>query len=137
MPTPGDFDRVNLGGKSDSSYAQNTNEGVTGEFGTSIPENYPAYEMESPENVPLPGDPPLQFSSRTSGDPRDLLESTRSSVQAHADINLCYGLTQPVSTPGSHPWLRDSLATSGTDEPAGAQPNQVRGVPLQRTPPNK
>ena len=38
MPTPGNFDRVNLGGKSDpGSYAQNTNEGTPGEFGTSIP----------------------------------------------------------------------------------------------------
>jgi hypothetical protein len=135
MPTPGDFDRVNLGGKSDpGSYTQNAND-TGGEFGTSIPSD--PYQLEYPENIPHPSDPPLQFSSCVSGDPRDLLNSTRSGVQAHADINACYGLTQPVSTPGSHPWLRDSLATSGTDEPAGAQPNQVRGVPLQRTPPNK
>jgi hypothetical protein len=66
-----------------------------------------------------------------------LLESTRSGVQAHADLNACYGLTQPIATPGSHPWLRDELATPTTDEPSNAIPNEVRGVPLQRTPPNK
>ena len=136
MPTPGDFDRVNLGGKSDpGSYAQNTNEGTPGEFGTSIPSD--PYQLEYPENNPAPSGEPSQFSSRTSGDPRDLLNSTRSGVQAHADINACYGLTQPVATPGSHPWLRDELATPGTNEPANAVPTPMRGVPIQKQTPNK
>ena len=137
MPTPGDFDRVNLGGKSDpGSYAQNTNEGTPGEFGTSIPSD--PYALEYPENLPTQGPPKeWQVSSDVSGDPKSLLESTRSGVQAHADINACYGLTQPVAPAGSHPWLRDSLATQDTSGPAPAQPNQVRGVPLQRQAPNK
>ena len=137
MPTPGDYDRVNLGGDNVSDYKRKTSEGMTGEFGTTIPADAPAYAFEYPENIPTPGDPPLQFSSDTNGNPDALLNATRSSVQAHTDLNASYGLTQPVSTLGSHAWLRDGLADPGTSEPGNAAPNQVRGVPLQRTPPNK
>lgn len=78
-----------------------------------------------------------QFSSDVNGDPKALLESTRAGIEAHADLNACYGLTQPVATLGSHPWLRDGLATTDTEEAGNAAPNQVRGVPMERMAPNK
>jgi hypothetical protein len=135
MPTPGDHDRVNLGGDNVSDYKRRTSEGVTGEFGTSLPsDTLPEY---GDDLVPTPGNPPLQFSSDINGDPRDLLAQTDAGVKAHADMNLAYGLTQPIATLGSHPWLPDSLADPGTRAPGNAIPNQGRGVPLQRTPPNK
>jgi hypothetical protein len=135
MPTPNDYSRVNLGGKADpSSYSQRTDEGVTGEFGTSLPSD-PLPEFGG-DLVPTPGDSELQFSSDTNGNPEALLAQTQASIKAHAEMNACYGLTQPIATLGSHPWLRDELATPGTSEPANAIPNQVRGVPMQRTSPN-
>ena len=106
MPTPGDFDRVNLGGKSDpGSYAQNTNEGTPGEFGTSIPSD--PYALEYPENLPTQGPPKAMAGQQQCFRAilKICMESTRSGVQAHADINACYGLTQPVAPAGSHPWL--------------------------------
>jgi hypothetical protein len=124
MPTPNDYSRVNF-----------SNSPAPEEYGQVNPSDiYPAMPSEL---VPSPGDPERQFSSDVSGDPRDLLENTRPGIEAHADMNLAYGLTQPVATLGSHAWLRDSLADPGTSEPANAIPNQVRGVPLERTPPNK
>jgi hypothetical protein len=124
MPTPNEFSRIDF---SRGPVSRDASEPEASGFGP-----YPGPDIVPPETRS-----DAQFSSDTSGDPRDLLESTRSGVQAHADINACYGLTQPIATPGSHPWLRDSLADPSTSEPANAQPNQVRGVPLQRTPPNK
>ena len=123
-PTPNEFSRIDF---SRGPVSRDASEPEGSQFGP-----YPSSEL-----VPTPGDPPLQFSSNHSGDPRDLLAKTEAGVKAHAEMNLAYGLTQPVATLGSHPWLRDSLSDPGTSEPANAIPNQVRGVPLQRTPPNK
>ena len=124
MPTPNEFSRIDF---SRGPVSRDASEPEASQFGP-----YPGSEL-----VPTPGDPPLQFSSDTNGNPEALLNSTRSSVQAHADMNACYGLTQPVATLGSHPWLRDSLADPSTSEPGNAIPNQVRGVPLQKLAPNK
>ena len=124
-PTPNEFSRVNF-----------SNSPAPEEYGQVNPSD--TYPAQYPENLPTQGEPKeWQVSSDVSVDPRDLLESTRSGVEAHADINACYGLTEPVAPAGSHPWLRDSLATPDTSGPAPAQPNQVRGVPLQRQAPNK
>src|SRR5271169_1213771 len=98
MPTPNDYSRSDFGGKQDpSSYSQDPSEGVTGEFGATIPKD-PFYVPEYPENIPAPGDAPLQSSSNRSGDPLDLLAQTEASVRAHAEMNLAYGLTQPIAT---------------------------------------
>ena len=122
-PTPNEFSRIDF---SRGPVSRDASEPEVSQFGP-----YPGADIVPPETRS-----DAQFSSNHSGDPRHLLESTRSGVQAHADLNACYGLTQPIATLGSHPWLRDSLADPGTSEP-GNVPNQVRGVPLQRTPPNK
>ena len=124
MPTPNEFSRIDF---SRGPVSRDASEPEASQFGP-----YPGSEL-----IPTPGDPSLQFSSDTSGDPRDLLAQAEAGVKAHAEMNLAYGLTQPIATLGSHPWLRDSVADPGTSEPANAIPNQVRGVPLQRTPPNK
>jgi hypothetical protein len=123
-PTPNEFLRIDF---ARAPRSQDASEPEASNFGP-----YPGADLVPPETRS-----DAQFSSDTSGDPRDLLESTRSGVQAHADINACYGLTQPVATLGSHPWLRDSLADPGTSEPASAAPDRVRGVPMQRQAPNK
>lgn len=65
------------------------------------------------------------------GDPKALLESTRPCIEAHADMNYTYGLCQPVTTLGCHPWLRDSLSTTGEDEPGNAEPASDLKVPFE------
>lgn len=64
------------------------------------------------------------------GDPVKLMESTRAGIQAHADLNEEYGLCQPEATLGCHPWLRDSLATVGEDEPGNAEPVKGQKQPF-------
>ena len=73
-----------------------------------------------------------QFSSDVSGNPEDLLEQTRASVEAHADLNYAYGLCQPTADLGSHPWLRDSLADASEREPGNAEPQQDVKTPFRR-----
>lgn len=70
-----------------------------------------------------------QFSSKMSGDPISLLESTRQSVEAHADLNASYGLLQPVATLGSHPFLRDGLTTPDELAPGNAEPQPGLKIP--------
>jgi hypothetical protein len=123
-PTPNEFSRIDF---SRGPVSRDASEPEASEFGP-----YPGPDIVPPET---PSD--AQFSSNRSGDPRDLLAQTETGVRAHAEMNLAYGLTQPVATLGSHAWLRDSLADPSTSEPGNAIPDEVRGVPLQRTPPNK
>lgn len=73
-----------------------------------------------------------QFSSDKTGDPQALLEQTRGSVEAHAALNYAYGLCQPVADLGSHPWLRDSLATPSEKEPGDAPPETGSDTPFRR-----
>ena len=72
-----------------------------------------------------------QFSSKMSGDPRELLEQTRAGAEAHADLLESYGLCQPVATLGSHPWLRDSLTEPSALEPGNAAPDNQLGTPFR------
>ena len=124
MPTPNEFSRIDF---ARAPRSQDASEPEASNFGP-----YPGADLVPPETRS-----DAQFSSDTSGDPRDLLAQTEAGVKAHADMNLAYGLTQPVATLGSHPWLRDSLADPSPSEPGNAVPNEGRGVPLQRTLPNK
>lgn len=83
--------------------------------------------------MPTPSDPKSapskQFSSDVNGDPEALCNSTRAGISKHAELNEAYGLTQPVATPGSHPWLRDELATPGIEEPGNAVPSRDLEIP--------
>jgi len=135
MPVPGNYDRVDLGGDNTSDYVKRSSEGVTGNFEQARPEAglLPEY---GDNLVPKPIRS-KQFSSDTNGNPEALLNTTREGMRAHADLNQQYGLTQPIANLGSHPWLRDGCATQDTSEPATAVPNQVRGVPMERSAPNK
>jgi hypothetical protein len=130
---PNVFSRVSFGGDNTSDYKTRSSQGQTGNFGQAVGPNGP---KASTNQVPSPS-PSKQFSSDTNGNPNALLAASRPSVDAHASLNECYGLTQPIATPGSHPWLRDSLTNTSTEEAGNAGPNQVRGVPLQRSAPNK
>ena len=65
------------------------------------------------------------------GDPKALLESVKPEIQNNSDLNYIYGLCQPIATLGSHPWLRDSCATTGEDEPGDAQPKSGMKVPFE------
>jgi hypothetical protein len=69
--------------------------------------------------------------SQVNGDPKALLASTKDCVEAHSDLNYIQGLCQPVATLGCHPWLRDSLSTTGEDEPGNAEPAQGLKVPFE------
>jgi hypothetical protein len=130
---PDVFSRVDLGGDNTSDYKARSSQGQTGNFGQAVGPNGPkASTNQVPNSVPS-----KQFSSDTNGRPEALLATTQASIAAHADLNLAYGLTQPVATVGSHPWLRDSCADPTTSEPASAAPDRVRGVPMVRTAPNK
>jgi hypothetical protein len=124
MPTPNEFSRIDF---SRAPASQDASEPEASQFGP-----YPGPDLVPPETRS-----DAQFSSDTNGRPEALLNSTRSSVQAHADLNLAYGLSQPAATLGQHPWLRDSCADPTTAEPGPAEPDKVRGVPMRREAPNK
>jgi hypothetical protein len=63
-----------------------------------------------------------RFSQDKEGDPLRLMEQTRASVNAHADLNASYGLFQPVATIGSHPFLRDELSNPTEIEAGNESP---------------
>ena len=85
--------------------------------------------------MPTPSDPTSgptgQSSSRGSGDPVQLMNSTKAGIKAHADLNEAYGLCQPEATLGSHPWLRDSLADPSELEPGNAEPSIDQKMPFR------
>lgn len=85
--------------------------------------------------MPTPSDPTAgptgQSSSKMSGDPIELLNSTKECIQRHADLNEVYGLCQPAATLGSHPWLRDSLADPSELEPGNAAPSIDQKMPFK------
>jgi hypothetical protein len=112
MPTMNDFSRLDLGDRAGESYTRH-GENRSGNFGQVNPEaTLPDPAADTYPNPFGYGYDPgnRQFSSNVDGDPRALLEETRSGVESHADMNAAYGLFQPVATLGSHPWLRDELA---------------------------
>jgi len=122
MPTPNDF--------SDFRFRPNENQ-RGGDFSPTA-DAPPAPEV-SPgayPNVRNYGFDPMnsqftsrpEFSTEEPSIPEILHESTRASIEAHANLNEAYGLCQPEATLGSHPWLRDSFATPAEDEPGNASP---------------
>lgn len=127
MPTPNEFSRVNFGGDGESSYERRSGQGRTGNFEQARPEAGLLPEYGS-DLVPTPSRSP-QFSSDVNGKPEALLSSTKAGIQAHAELNQCYGLGQPIATLGSHPWLRDECAVTSTDEPANTVPKPNLGIP--------
>jgi hypothetical protein len=122
MPTPNDF--------SDFRFRPNENQ-RGGDFSPAA-DAPPAPEVEAGAypNVRNYGFDPMnsQFTSReefateAQSVPEILLEQTKPSIKAHADLNESYGLRQPEATLGSHPWLRDSLADPSEKEPGNASP---------------
>jgi hypothetical protein len=126
VPTNSEFSDVRFD-KSQSAERQQGNLGVSGEHGydrrpadfaappvtADIYPNIFNYGYDSGNRM---------FSQDKENDPRALLESTRAGVNAHADLNASYGLTQPVATLGSHPFLRDGLANSSEREAGNESP---------------
>ena len=102
------------------SYTQTERQSVSGEYGQSDGITNPLYPGNNmvPDNVPS-----KQFSSKMSGDPKELLQSARSGVDAHADLMAAYGYNQPMATMGSHPWLRDELTVTSEREPGNQMPS--------------
>jgi hypothetical protein len=74
-----------------------------------------------------------EFATEEPSIPELLHESTRASVEAHADLNEAYGLCQPEATLGCHPWLRDELAEPSPAEPGNAEPYAAAKVPFNET----
>jgi hypothetical protein len=136
MPTGNDYSDLRLD-KSQSVERQENNLGVSGEYGY---DRRPAdFETPTPTSGVYPDVFPYsydannsQFSQDKEGDPVRLMEQTRASIQKHADLNYAYGLCQPVADLGSHPWLRDSLATPGEKEPGDAPPETGSDTPFRR-----
>jgi len=119
------FNPIHCTGPS-QSYVTSERESVSGEYGQSdgiTNALYPGTNM-----VPSPT-PSKQFSSDCTGNPKELLSQTRDGITRHAAINEMYGLTQPVATLGSHPWLRDELTNTGESEAGNAAPDRNIKVP--------
>lgn len=136
MPTNSEFQDVRCEGNM-SVERQQGNMGKAGEYQaqewTGAPEAPPVAEGNYPNVFNYGYDPGnSQFSSKMSGDPIELMESTRSDVMRHSDMNAAYGLNQPVATIGSHPFLRDELANPGEPEPGNAQPFADAKIPKSR-----
>jgi len=112
------------------SYVTSERESVSGEYGQSDGITNPIYP--GTDMVPSPT-PSMQFSSKMSGNPIELLDSTRSEVIKHANLNQAYGLNQPVAGLGIHHWLRDSLSNPDDAEPGNAQPGPGQRMPGKET----
>jgi hypothetical protein len=112
------------------SYVTTERESISGEFTTCKPGEtgpYPGTDM-----VPSPT-PSKQFSSDKEGDPKKLVRQATVSVNAHSDLMKAYGYNLPVATMGSHPWLRDELATQDETEPGNAEPRLELKIPKRDT----
>jgi hypothetical protein len=136
MPTNSEFEDLRCDGNMSRERGQGKM-GVAGEYqGQAWPGAPQGPEVPQDDYPNLRGygfdaDNP-QFSSKMSGDPIDLMESTRADVQAHADMNAVYGLNQPVATLGSHPFLRDELSNPTELEPGNAAPFAEVKIPKRR-----
>lgn len=111
MPTGNEYSRVIFGSPQGDNQGENS-----GDFG-----------QINGQTLPWPGDamvpepvPSKQFSSDVTGNPEELCRQTLPNIEAHADLNYTYGLCQPVSTLGSHAWLRDELSNTTEYEPGNA-----------------
>jgi hypothetical protein len=113
----------------DSTKVPGTNPG-SGEFGQTVDAGgfgpYPGTDM-----VPSPT-PSKQFSSKMSGDPKELLAEADTGVKLHSDLLRSYGYGMPTATLGTHPWLRDSLTTEDEQEPGNAAPRIDLKMPFER-----
>ncbi len=103
----------------------------SGEFEQASPQYINGAPYPGTNMVPSPT-PSKQFASDVNGNPDVLLETTRASVMQHSDLNQAYGLNQPVAGLGTHPWLRDSLATQGETEPGNAEPSHDEQIPMRK-----
>jgi hypothetical protein len=121
------FDEIQCTGPG-QSYVMTERESIGGEFNACHP-GLELGKFTSADNIVPDTVPSKQFSSDKNGDPRALLQATRSEISQHAEINQLYGLNQPAATLGSHPWLRDELATPSETEPANAVPAKGMKVP--------
>lgn len=108
------------------SYVTTERESISGEFGQC--EAQPTGPYPGTDMVPSPS-PSKQFSSKMSGNPQELLNSTRTGIQSHSSLNEAYGLMQPAATIGSHPWLRDELTNTGESEAGNAVPSADLKLP--------
>jgi hypothetical protein len=124
MPTNNEFSRVDFG-KPDG-----TGQGESG---------HPLNDTYRKIDTALTSDPSASlFSStfREGQEPENLLnwqrEKVDQQIQGHADILADAGLTAPIATLGTHPWMRDGIADPGLREPGNAEPDGKRGVPMQR-----
>jgi hypothetical protein len=129
MPTGSDFSDVRMGTQ-EQSYKQTSREEVSGEYGQSDGMTNPVYPGTN--MVPSPT-PSMQFSSKMSGDPKELLANAQIGVKAHGDLVSSYGYNMPTATLGSHPWLRDSLANTTENEPGQAEPLAGEKMPGRDT----
>jgi hypothetical protein len=133
MPTPNDFSNVRFRSQQDD-YGTKYPPSATGEQNPQAPGTVPQETLRGLDGNQFyrPEPDNRQFSSKMSGDPKELVESTRAGVEAHADLLESYGIGMPVAGLGVHPWLRDSLAAPSPKEPGNAEPNQKyqRGMPF-------
>lgn len=112
------------------SYVNSERQSVSGEYGQSDGITNPIYP--GTDMVPSPT-PSKQFSSKTSGDPIELLNSTHSEVLKHSNMNQAYGLNQPVAGLGITHWLRDSFAKPDDSEPGNSAPGPGQRMPGKET----
>lgn len=111
-------------------YVTSERESVSGEYGQSDGITMPVYPGTN--MVPSPT-PSKQFSSKMTGDPKTLLQEASAGVTNHADLMNAYGYNMPVATMGSHPWLRDELATPSQTEPGNAEPQINFKIPKRQS----
>lgn len=130
MPTPWDYQDV----KCDGNMAADRPQGNIGKAGEYQQQAWPGaddtpHQSTTGEQQVYPNlfgygydatNP--QFTSKLSGDPIELLESTRAQINAHAELMQAYGYNQPIATIGSHPFLRDELSNPTESEPGNAEP---------------
>jgi hypothetical protein len=130
MPTGSDFSRVDFG-KQQDDYRQRYQDSATGEFDPQAPGTVPESTVEDTRFIPAEISN-FQFSSKMSGDPKELAQNARQGVEAHASILEAYGYNMPLATMGTHPWLRDGLADASQKEPGNGQPVAGAGIPGEK-----
>jgi hypothetical protein len=112
-------------------YTTSERQSVSGEYGFTDQPNLNGVFV-SDNMVPQPV-ASKQFSSKMSGDPKELLANAQIGVKAHGDLVSSYGYNMPTATLGSHPWLRDSLANTTENEPGQAEPLAGEKMPGRDT----